>query len=146
MPLQWTLFPRDSPAVARTVEGTASCVLSLRSACPLPCPICPCHCSWEAGIIVPILQVSKLRPRKGKCTAWEFKGGFRWFGCRHSALPGASSCPDSSAPPSPAPDWHCSPHPCSCFPPQQWLSCSASYLPLVLLHWPPLVIAWCLPF
>ena len=78
MPLQWTLSPRDSPAVAITVEGTASCVLSLRSACPLPCPICPCHCSWEAGIIVPILQLSKLRPRKGKCTAWEFEGR-RWF-------------------------------------------------------------------
>ena len=78
MPLRWTLTPRDSPAVSRTVEGTASCVLSLRSACPPHCLICPWHCAWEAGIIVPILQISKLRPCKGTCTAWEFKGR-RWF-------------------------------------------------------------------
>ena len=146
MPLRWILSPRDSPAVARTVEGTASCVLSLGSACPPHCLICPWHCTWEAGIIVPILQISKLRPCKGKCTAWEAKaeGGFRWFDCRHSALSGASLCPYSSALLSPAPDWHCSSHPCPCFPPQHWLSCSATDLPLVLLHWPSLVVTGCL--
>lgn len=127
--------------------SVAYCVLSLRSACPPHYLVCSCHRAW---IIAPILQMSKPRPCKGRCTR---SPGIQTQGVVSGGLTPSTALfpvPHAALTPQlyllPA-DGHL------LFRPRLHAShlntrsaALSPYLPLVLLHWPSLLTTWYLPF